>query len=36
MADGAKPVVAGYVIDDNLSIPPVACTAIAATLWLLT
>ncbi|ELZ90809.1 hypothetical protein [Haloferax volcanii] len=36
LADGAKPVVAGYVIDDNLSIPPVACTAIAATLWLLT
>ncbi|MCO8266851.1 dolichol kinase [Haloferax prahovense] len=34
LADGVKPVVAGYVIDDNLSIPPVACVAIAGTLWL--
>ncbi|KTG29301.1 hypothetical protein [Haloferax profundi] len=34
-ADGVKPVVAGYVVDDNLSIPPVACTAIAATLFVL-
>jgi dolichol kinase len=25
LADGIKPVVAGYVVDDNLSIPPVAC-----------
>ncbi|ELZ77007.1 dolichol kinase [Haloferax larsenii] len=33
LADGAKPVVAGYVIDDNLSIPPVACVGIAAVLW---
>ncbi|MFC7205045.1 dolichol kinase [Haloferax namakaokahaiae] len=33
VADGAKPVVASYVIDDNLSIPPVACTAIAAVVW---
>ncbi|WP_396611101.1 dolichol kinase [Haloferax sp. S1W] len=33
LADGAKPVVAGYVIDDNLSIPPVACVGIAAALW---
>ncbi|WP_416838221.1 dolichol kinase [Haloferax sp. DFSO52] len=33
VADGVKPVVAGYVIDDNLSIPPVACTAIAAALF---
>jgi dolichol kinase len=24
-ADGLKPVVAGYVVDDNLSIPPAAC-----------
>jgi len=24
-ADGVKPVVAGYVVDDNLSIPPTAC-----------
>ncbi|KAB1192841.1 dolichol kinase [Haloferax sp. MBLA0076] len=32
-ADGVKPVVAGYVIDDNLSIPPVACTAIATVLF---
>ena len=30
-ADGIKPVVAGYVIDDNLSIPPTA----AAGMWLL-
>lgn len=35
VADGAKPSVAGYIIDDNLSIPPVACTAIAAVVWLL-
>ncbi|WP_224333304.1 dolichol kinase [Haloprofundus halobius] len=33
-ADGVKPVVAGYVIDDNLSIPPTACVGIAAVLWL--
>lgn len=25
LADGVKPVVAGYVVDDNLSIPPAAC-----------
>lgn len=31
-ADGVKPVVAGYVVDDNLSIPPTACAAIAAVL----
>jgi dolichol kinase len=30
LADGVKPVVAGYVVDDNLSIPPVAC----AGMWL--
>jgi dolichol kinase len=30
-ADGIKPVVAGYVIDDNLSIPPTA----AAGMWVL-
>jgi dolichol kinase len=30
VADGVKPVVAGYVVDDNLSIPPVAC----GTMWL--
>ncbi|EMA02932.1 dolichol kinase-like protein [Haloferax mediterranei ATCC 33500] len=35
LADGAKPVVAGYVIDDNVSIPPVACVAIASILWLI-
>ncbi|MFB6161191.1 MAG: dolichol kinase [Haloferacaceae archaeon] len=29
-ADGLKPVVAGYVVDDNLSIPPAAC----AGMWL--
>lgn len=32
VADGMKPVVAGYVIDDNLSIPPTACLAIAGVL----
>ncbi|WP_411967617.1 dolichol kinase [Haloferax sp. YSSS75] len=31
-ADGVKPRIAGYVIDDNLSIPLVACTAIEAVL----
>jgi dolichol kinase len=34
LADGMKPVVAGYVVDDNLSIPPTACLAIAAVLAL--
>lgn len=34
LADGLNPVVAGYVIDDNLSIPPAACLPIAAVLWL--
>jgi dolichol kinase len=33
LADGLNPVVAGYVIDDNLSIPPAACVPIAAVLW---
>lgn len=28
VADGVKPVVATYVIDDNLSIPPAACVGI--------
>lgn len=28
LADGVKPVVATYVIDDNLSIPPAACLGI--------
>ena len=32
LADGLKPVIAGYVVDDNLSIPPAACLAIAAVL----
>ncbi|SFF76187.1 Dolichol kinase [Halopelagius inordinatus] len=32
LADGMKPVVAGYVIDDNLSIPPTACLAAAGVL----
>ena len=31
-ADGLKPVIAGYVIDDNLSIPPVAAVAAATVL----
>ncbi|MFC4359830.1 dolichol kinase [Halobium salinum] len=34
LADGVKPVVATYVIDDNLSIPPAACVAIWAVLLL--
>lgn len=33
LADGLKPVIAGYVVDDNLSIPPTACLGIAAVLW---
>lgn len=32
LADGLNPVVAGYVIDDNLSIPPAACVPIALVL----
>jgi dolichol kinase len=35
LADGVKPVVAGYVVDDNLSIPPVACAAMWVALWAL-
>ena len=30
VADGVKPVIAGYVVDDNLSIPPLAASA----MWL--
>jgi dolichol kinase len=30
LADGVKPVVAGYVIDDNLTIPPAAAVAMLA------
>jgi dolichol kinase len=29
LADGVKPVVAGYVIDDNLTIPPAAAVGFA-------
>jgi dolichol kinase len=32
VADGVKPVVWGYVVDDNASIPPAACLGIAAVL----
>jgi dolichol kinase len=35
VADGVKPVVAGYVIDNNASIPPAAAAAIYAVLRLL-
>jgi dolichol kinase len=35
VADGVKPVVAGYVVDDNLSIPPTACAGIWAVLIVL-
>ena len=34
LADGVKPVVGGYVIDDNLTIPIAAALAIAGGLWL--
>jgi dolichol kinase len=34
LADGLTPVVAGYVVDDNLSIPPTACLAIGGVLRL--
>lgn len=30
IADGAKPVIGGYVVDDNLTIPPAAALAIVA------
>ena len=33
-ADGVKPTVAGYVIDDNLSIPVLGATAMWVVLWL--
>jgi dolichol kinase len=36
LADGVKPVVAGYVVDDNLTIPPAAAVAITAGLALAT
>jgi dolichol kinase len=32
VADGAKPVVAGYVVDDNLTIPPAAAVAMTVAL----
>nr|WP_049985655.1 dolichol kinase [Halobellus rufus] len=32
VADGFKPVIAGYVVDDNLSIPPAAALAASAVL----
>lgn len=32
LADGIKPIVAGYVVDDNLSIPPAACVGFAVVL----
>ena len=34
LADGATPTVAGYVIDDNLTIPPVAAVAMLAVMRL--
>jgi dolichol kinase len=34
LADGVKPVVAGYVLDDNLTIPPAACLGIQSALTL--
>jgi dolichol kinase len=34
LAAGLKPVVAGYVIDDNASIPPAAAVAAGAVLWI--
>jgi dolichol kinase len=35
VADGVKPVIAGYVVDDNLSIPPVACAGMWLVVWAL-
>lgn len=35
LADGVKPVVAGYVVDDNLTIPPAAAVAMVAAVALL-
>jgi dolichol kinase len=35
LADGVKPVVAGYVVDDNLTIPPAAAVGITVGLALL-
>ena len=35
LADGVKPVVWGYVVDDNLSIPPVACAGMWVVLFAL-
>lgn len=35
LADGVKPVIRGYVVDDNLTIPPAAAAAITVGLWLL-
>jgi dolichol kinase len=34
LADGVKPVIRGYVIDDNLSIPVAAALAITVGMWL--
>jgi dolichol kinase len=34
VADGVKPVIAGYVIDDNLTIPPAAAAAMVVGVWL--
>jgi len=33
-ADGVTPVVKGYVVDDNLTIPPAGGVGVAAVLWL--
>jgi len=33
VADGFTPVIRGYVLDDNLTIPPVACLGIRIVLW---
>ncbi|WP_338740625.1 dolichol kinase [Haloplanus salilacus] len=33
VADGFTPVIRGYVVDDNLTIPPVACLGIQVVLW---
>lgn len=36
LADGVKPMVRGYVVDDNLTIPPAAAVAMAAALQVAT
>lgn len=34
LADGFKPIIAGYVLDDNATIPPLAALGLFAVIWL--